>query len=174
MVIFSLQYIFKEKARCCHRTRYLHTNLVDCQATCVSCIANLSHNIARVQTLLPTCILVDLSLKRSLINVVRTVGVTCKCNSNVLRSCVLRERDWAQFNRSARSDFGAIQNRLESSIRNINNTSENLSAANSRIRDVDVAQETSKMTSYQILQQAGVSVLAQANMTSGLALSLLS
>ena len=74
---------------------------------------------------------------------------------------------------SARSDFGAIQNRLESSIRNINNTAENLSAANSRIRDVDVAQETSKMTSYQILQQAGVSVLAQANMTSGLALSLL-
>ena len=74
---------------------------------------------------------------------------------------------------SARSDFGAIQNRLESSIRNINNTAENLSAANSRIRDVDVAYETSKMTSYQILQQAGVSMLAQANMTSGLALSLL-
>ena len=74
---------------------------------------------------------------------------------------------------SARSGFGAIQNRLESSIRNINNTAENLSAANSRIRDVDVAYETSKMTSYQILQQAGVSMLAQANMTSGLALSLL-
>jgi flagellin len=74
---------------------------------------------------------------------------------------------------SARADFGAKQNRLESSIRNINNQAENLSAANSRIRDVDVASETSKMTSYQILQQAGVSVLAQANMTTGLALSLL-
>jgi flagellin len=74
---------------------------------------------------------------------------------------------------SARSAFGAIQNRLDSSIRNIANTSENLSAANSRIRDVDVASETSKMTSNQILQQAGVSVLAQANMTSGLAMSLL-
>ncbi len=74
---------------------------------------------------------------------------------------------------SARSDFGAIQNRLESSIRNINMTSENLSAANSRIRDVDVANETSRMTSYQILQQAGVSMLAQANMTTGLAMSLL-
>jgi len=103
-----IQYIFKEKARCCHRTRYLHTNLVDCQATCVSCIANLSHNIARVQALLPTCILVDFSLKRSLINVVRTVGVTSKRNSDVLRSCVLGERYWAQFNRSARSDFGVI------------------------------------------------------------------
>ncbi len=74
---------------------------------------------------------------------------------------------------SARSDFGAVQNRLESSIRNINMTSENLSAANSRIRDVDVANETSRMTSYQILQQAGVSMLAQANMTTGLAMSLL-
>jgi len=73
----------------------------------------------------------------------------------------------------ARADFGAVQNRLESSIRNLNNTAENLAAANSRIRDVDMATETSKLTSYQILQQAGVSVLAQANMTSGLALSLL-
>ena len=75
---------------------------------------------------------------------------------------------------SSRSDFGAIQNRLEVSIRNINNQAENLSAANSRIRDVDVAQETSAMTSYQILQQAGVAMLAQANMSSGLALTLLS
>ncbi|MFO7653918.1 MAG: flagellin [Candidatus Krumholzibacteriia bacterium] len=74
---------------------------------------------------------------------------------------------------SARAGFGAFQNRLESSIRNINNTSENLSAANSRIRDVDIAAETSRMTSYQILQQAGVSVLAQANMKSGLAMALL-
>ncbi len=73
----------------------------------------------------------------------------------------------------ARGSFGAIQNRLESSIRNINMTSENLSAANSRIRDVDIASETSRMTSYQILQQAGVSMLAQANMSSGLAMSLL-
>ncbi len=74
----------------------------------------------------------------------------------------------------ARGDFGALQNRLETSIRNINMTSENLSAANSRIRDVDVAHESSRMTSFQILQQAGVSMLAQANMTTGLAMSLLS
>jgi len=73
----------------------------------------------------------------------------------------------------ARGDFGAVQNRLETSIRNINMTSENLSAANSRIRDVDVASETSKMTSFQILQQAGISILSQANMTPGLAMSLL-
>jgi len=72
-----------------------------------------------------------------------------------------------------RAAFGAAQNRLETSIRNIAMTSENLAAANSRIRDVDVATETSNMTSLQILQQAGVSVLSQANMTSQLALTLL-
>jgi len=74
---------------------------------------------------------------------------------------------------SNRATFGAAQNRLETSIRNIAMTSENLSAANSRIRDVDVATETSNMTSLQILQQAGVSILSQANMTSQLALNLL-
>jgi flagellin len=72
-----------------------------------------------------------------------------------------------------RSNFGAAQNRLESTIRNIGMTVENLSAANSRIRDVDIAWETSQMTSFQILQQAGVSVLAQANSTPQMALMLL-
>lgn len=72
-----------------------------------------------------------------------------------------------------RAGFGAAQNRLETSIRSIGMTAENLSAANSRIRDVDIALETSNMTSLQILQQAGVSILSQANMSSQLALSLL-
>jgi flagellin len=74
---------------------------------------------------------------------------------------------------SVRAGFGSAQNRFETSIRNIGMTAENLSAANSRIRDVDVALETSNMTSLQILQQAGVSILAQANITSQLALNLL-
>ncbi len=74
---------------------------------------------------------------------------------------------------SMRANFGAAQNRFETSIRNIGMTAENLAAANSRIRDVDVALETSTMTSLQILQQAGVSILSQANMTSQLALKLL-
>jgi len=73
----------------------------------------------------------------------------------------------------ARADLGAVQNRLESTIRSIGNTIENLSAANSRIRDVDIAAETSAMTSAQILQQAGVAVLSQANMTPQTALMLL-
>lgn len=82
-------------------------------------------------------------------------------------------RDASGIVSTTRAAFGAVQNRLETSIRNIAMTSENLAAANSRIRDVDVATETSTMTSLQILQQAGVSVLAQANMTSQLALTLL-
>ncbi|MDO9694559.1 MAG: flagellin [Candidatus Latescibacteria bacterium] len=73
----------------------------------------------------------------------------------------------------ARASLGASQNRLESTIRSIGNAIENLSAANSRIRDVDIAAETTNMTSAQILQQAGVAVLSQANMTPQTALMLL-
>lgn len=72
-----------------------------------------------------------------------------------------------------RASFGSVQNRLESTVRNLGITTENLSAANSRIRDVDVAEETANMTSLQILQQAGISVLAQANFAPQSALSLL-
>ncbi|MCF6265836.1 MAG: flagellin FliC [Desulfuromusa sp.] len=72
-----------------------------------------------------------------------------------------------------RGDLGAIQNRFESTIANLSNVSENLSAARSRILDADIAQETSDMTKYNILQQAGVSILAQANQAPQLALSLL-
>lgn len=73
-----------------------------------------------------------------------------------------------------RGDLGAIQNRFESTIANLSNVSENLAASRSRILDADIAQETSEMTKNNILQQAGVSILAQANQTPQLALSLLS
>ncbi|MGB3210531.1 MAG: flagellin [Desulforhopalus sp.] len=72
-----------------------------------------------------------------------------------------------------RGGLGAVQNRFESTISNLNNVSENLSAARSRILDADIAMETSAMTKNNILQQAGVSILAQANQTPQLALSLL-
>ena len=72
-----------------------------------------------------------------------------------------------------RGDLGALQNRFESTISNLMNVAENLTAARSRIRDADIAQETSIMTQKSILQQAGVSILAQANTTPQLALSLL-
>lgn len=74
---------------------------------------------------------------------------------------------------SARGDFGAIQNRLESTISSLQVRSENLSAANSRIRDVDVAAETAALTKNSILQQSALSVLAQANSQPQAALSLL-
>jgi flagellin len=72
-----------------------------------------------------------------------------------------------------RASFGASGNRLESVVATIQSSSENLSAANSRIRDVDVAEETAKLARAQILMQAGVSVLAQANQQPQLALKLL-
>ncbi|MDY0190560.1 MAG: flagellin [Desulfuromonas sp.] len=72
-----------------------------------------------------------------------------------------------------RGDLGAVQNRFESTIANLSNVSENLSAARSRILDADIAEETSNMTKQNILQQAGVSILAQANQAPQLALSLL-
>ncbi len=62
-----------------------------------------------------------------------------------------------------RASLGAYQNRLEHTINNLGTTSENLSAANSRIRDVDMASEMSEFTKNQVLNQAGVAMLAQAN-----------
>lgn len=74
---------------------------------------------------------------------------------------------------SLRAQFGTAQNRLESTVRSIVVSIENTSAAESRIRDVDVASETAELTRNQVLQQAGVAVLAQANLSSQLALQLL-
>ncbi|MCX8970137.1 FliC/FljB family flagellin [Citrobacter portucalensis] len=72
-----------------------------------------------------------------------------------------------------RSSLGAIQNRFESAITNLGNTVNNLSSARSRIEDSDYATEVSNMSRAQILQQAGTSVLAQANQTTQNVLSLL-
>jgi flagellin len=72
-----------------------------------------------------------------------------------------------------RAELGAVQNRFSSSIRNQSNVSENLSAAQSRIRDTDFASETASLTKMQILQQASSSILSQANQRPQVALSLL-
>jgi flagellin len=74
---------------------------------------------------------------------------------------------------SARAKIGATQNRLQVTISNLGTTSDNLSAANSRITDVDIASATSTMTQEQVLSQAGLSVLAQANSLPEAALKLL-
>ncbi|MEQ9544812.1 MAG: flagellin domain-containing protein [Marinobacter sp.] len=74
---------------------------------------------------------------------------------------------------STRADFGAKQNRLESTIANISTAIENQSAANSRILDADFASESAKLAKSNVLQQAGISVLAQANARPNQVLSLL-
>jgi len=74
---------------------------------------------------------------------------------------------------SMRATLGAAQNRLVHTVENINVTAENLAASESRIRDADIAAETAEMTKAQILMQAGVSVLAQANQMPQMTLKLL-
>ena len=73
----------------------------------------------------------------------------------------------------ARATYGAVQSRFESTIANVMNVAENLSASRSRILDADIAMETAEMTKANILQQTGVAILSQANQTPALALSLL-
>jgi flagellin len=74
---------------------------------------------------------------------------------------------------TARANLGATQNRLQVTVTNLQSARENLSAANSRIRDVDVAEESAAMTRNNILSQAGMAVLSQANQLPSMALSLL-
>jgi flagellin len=73
----------------------------------------------------------------------------------------------------SRATLGSVQNRLQVTVSNLQSSRENLSAANSRIRDVDVAEESSALTRNNILLQAGISVLSQANQSPQAALSLL-
>ena len=67
------------------------------------------------------------------------------------------------FVTSVRSKLGAYQNRMESAVASVDETSENLTEACSRIEDVDMSEEMTKYTQYQVLVQAGVSMLSQAN-----------
>lgn len=78
-----------------------------------------------------------------------------------------------QFITNERGDLGAIQNRLSSTISNLQNISENVSASRSRIQDADFAAETAQLSRNQILQQAGIAMLSQANSAPQSVLSLL-
>ena len=77
------------------------------------------------------------------------------------------------FISSTRADLGAVQNRFESTIANLQSVSENVSAARARIMDADFAAETANLTKAQVMQQAGVAMLAQANMLPQTVLALL-
>ena len=74
---------------------------------------------------------------------------------------------------SQQSDLGALQNRFDYTISNLSNIQENLSASRGRIQDTDFAVETANLTKNQILQQAGTSILAQANQIPQAAISLI-
>jgi flagellin len=89
-----------------------------------------------------------------------SISVTSVANAN---TTITRIDAALQSVSSLRSTLGAIQNRFQSAISSTDATNQNLTAARSRIQDADFAAETSNMTSANILQQAGVSVLAQAN-----------
>ncbi len=96
--------------------------------------------------------------------------ITDQANSNTAIGAI----DGAiQIVDTIRGGLGAIQSRLESTISNLMNVAENLAASRSRILDADIALETAEMTKANILQQAGVAVLSQANQAPSLALSLL-
>ena len=97
-----------------------------------------------------------------------------RATSAALSALTLDQIDTAIKNVStARADFGAVQNRLEHRLNNLATYQENLVASESRIRDVDMASEMVKFTKLQILQQAGTSMLAQANQAPQGVLSLL-
>jgi flagellin len=103
-----------------------------------------------------------------------TLGVDGDISSKTNAQDVLSVIDTAIDTVSdSRAGLGALQNRMQITISNLTSSRENLTAANSRIRDVDVAEETAAMTRNSILMQAGVSVLSQANQAPQVALSLL-
>jgi len=101
---------------------------------------------------------------------VSDVDVTTVTNANNALSVVDRAIEKID---SIRANLGAVQSRFEATIANLQNVSENLSAARSRIMDADFAAETAELTKAQILQQAGVAMLAQANILPQTVLSLL-
>jgi flagellin len=106
----------------------------------------------------------------SSLNAVSAISITTVAGSNSAVSVV--DAALARIS-SQRAAQGAIQNRMESTIRNLNNTSDNVNSARSRIRDADYAKETASLSRNQVLQQAGTAVLAQANQLSQNVLSLL-
>ena len=103
-------------------------------------------------------------------NAVDTIDVTSREGAN--RGIEILDMALKQV-AASRSELGAVQNRVESTVRNLEVSSENLSASRSRIQDADFAKETAKFSKNQIMQQAGVNILAQANQAPNIALSLL-
>jgi flagellin len=123
---------------------------------------------ASVATLATSNVLIDVTKFKTIGNTAGTISVTGSSNTYLATiDAAIKSVD------SLRGQMGAIQNRLDATITNLDNTDTNLSNARSRIQDANYAVEVSAMTQAQILQQAGTSVLAQANSSSQNVLSLL-
>jgi len=99
-------------------------------------------------------------------------AVTLNSAANAQLALATIDAALSQINVS-RGDLGAYQNRFTSAIANLQTTSENVTAARSRIQDADFASETASMTRSQVLQQAGIAMLAQANSLPSQVLTLL-
>jgi len=99
-------------------------------------------------------------------------GISASTKENAQQNLDMVDQAITNLNEN-RSTLGALQNRLMSTVSNINNYKENLEAANSRIRDTDMAEESSELVKNNILTQTTVSVLGQANQTPQLALKLI-
>jgi len=106
----------------------------------------------------------------STLNSVAQIDISTQSGSNGALDVI---DEALSFISSIRSDLGAVQNRFESTIANLQSVSENVSAARSRVMDADFAAETAQLTKAQVMQQAGVAMLAQANMMPQTVLSLL-
>ena len=115
---------------------------------------------------------ITLSLASSTATALSTAGYTVSTAANA-QSALTAVDSAIERVAARRNNLGAVQNRLSVTISNLGSIHENLSAANSRIGDVDVAAETANMARNQILMQAGVSVLSQANSMPGMVLALL-
>jgi flagellin len=103
-------------------------------------------------------------------NSVATIDVTDRAGAN--RAIMVLDTAISDVS-DIRSGLGAVQNRLLSTVRNLETTSENLSSSRSRIQDADFAEESAALSKMKIIQQAGVSILAQANQQPNIALSLI-
>jgi flagellin len=106
----------------------------------------------------------------STLNSVASVSVATQAGANSALNVIDQAMS---FLSSTRADLGAVQNRFESTISNLQSVAENVSAAKARIMDADFAAETANLTKAQVMQQAGVAMLAQANMIPQTVLTLL-
>jgi flagellin len=104
------------------------------------------------------------------ISSLKSTGITTQSGANTAIKTI---NDAIEMVSKERSKLGAVQNRLEHTIKNLDNAAENLQAAESRIRDVDMAKEMMEQTRQNILQQASTAMLAQANMAPQTVLQLL-